>query len=173
MATPTYLGIERQMESLSSWFPSAMPFFPHLILGYKQASCVLWKLSLDVIWVTWVVLLPGHTCACAVYTLSPSNHGIGLVPCCGWCWGMFGFQAPHFYFAWGSQGCFGNCSPSWAAFERGIRQEKRRKPQQRKSFSLGSKDRVFSEVNMQHPLIGVEFFRDRINLMWLWAPKWG
>lgn len=89
--------------------------------------------------------------ACTVYSLSPSNHGIGLVPCCGWCWGMFGRQALHFYFAWVSQGCFGNCSLSWAAFRRGIRQGKRRKPWQRKSFALGSKDRVFSEVDMQHP----------------------
>lgn len=29
------------MGGLPSWLPSAMPFFPHLILAYKQASYAL------------------------------------------------------------------------------------------------------------------------------------
>lgn len=53
---------------------------------------------------------------------------------------------------------------SWAAFGRRIRKGSKGKPQQREFFSLGSKDRVFSEV-MQHPLIDVGFFMDRYNLM--------
>lgn len=98
-----YVSQDRKMEGLPSWLPSAMPFFPHLILAYNQAICALWKLSLDLIWVTFVLLLM-HLCACDVYSLSPSRHSIGLVLCCAWCWGMFGLQAPHFYFARNSAG---------------------------------------------------------------------
>lgn len=155
-----YVSQDRKMEGPPSWLPSAMPFFPHLILAYNQAVCALWKLSLDLIWVTFVLLLV-HLCACDVYSLSPSRHSTGLVLCCAWCWGMFGLQAPHSYFARTQLSCI------WKKDQEG----NKGKPQQREFFSLGSKDRVFSEV-MQHPLIDVGFFMDRYNLMWFWALKW-
>lgn len=155
-----YISQDRKMGGLPSWLPSAMPFFPHLILAYKQASYALWKFP-------WSNL--------SYFCPSPGAS------VCLWCVLVKSKQAQHWFgallclvlrYVWAPSPTFLFCKKlSWAAFGRRIRQGNKGKPQQREFFNLGSKDKVFGEV-MEHPLIDVGFFMDRYNLMWFWAPKW-
>lgn len=155
-----YVSQHREMESLPSWLPSAMPLFPHLILAYKQASWALWEPSLDL---SYFCPFPGASvCFCLLFIKSKQlQHWFGAVLCMV------------LRYVWAPRPTFLFCKKhGWTAFRRRIRQGNKGKPQQREFFSLASKHKVFSEV-MQHHLIDVVFFMDRYNLMWFSTSKWG